>query len=400
MVIKYGDFLITEGKYTDIKNEYNSLGEYVEHLMDTIEDKELFSSILGDYVKKDAKKYKTNTFNEGDYVLVEYWYNDMSTPVKILEKKGRFYKVTHNIEDSSIPNAPDETIEKSHIIDHYRKTKDNQVEKNIDTDIRIANAINLMNEYDQMLLVNKIEKTFGISENTKFELNDTKNTTLLGKSGFNSFLKAVTALSLPDIESDKDNCPNDFFNIFVSEKLNREKLLRVFKRFKSMVDIHDVISDSNDAIRVYFGLKFDVKLFVEYGVILGETRYEVGEYKLTKKYWEMLKERDNKYLKKLQKQISSIDISDLKKLMNIKSDITNFSPGYFHEKSNPYIEDNMLVQGYYGSGEWNSGSISEESLSIIKKELKKWVSSNKWAKEVLFKAYPDKFWVWVNIKIK
>ena len=55
-------------------------------------------------------------FQEGDIVLIEYWYNHMVTPVKILEKKGRKYLVSHNISESKIQNAPNETIKKSDII--------------------------------------------------------------------------------------------------------------------------------------------------------------------------------------------------------------------------------------------------------------------------------------------
>ena len=60
-------------------------------------------------------------FNEGDVVLIEYWYNNMVTPVKIIEKVKRKYKVSHNCEDSKIKNAPYELIGGRDIIDHYRK---------------------------------------------------------------------------------------------------------------------------------------------------------------------------------------------------------------------------------------------------------------------------------------
>jgi hypothetical protein len=60
-------------------------------------------------------------YKEGDTVLVEYWYNDMVTPVKILEKVSKVsYKVSHNVTDSKIPNAPDEIIKSSDIIDFSR----------------------------------------------------------------------------------------------------------------------------------------------------------------------------------------------------------------------------------------------------------------------------------------
>lgn len=60
-------------------------------------------------------------YNEGDIVLIEYWYNDMITPVKIVEKVSKMsYKVSHNVPNSKIQNAPDEIIKKSDIIDNAR----------------------------------------------------------------------------------------------------------------------------------------------------------------------------------------------------------------------------------------------------------------------------------------
>ena len=61
-------------------------------------------------------------YQEGDVVLVEYWYNDMLVPVKIIEKisKSRF-KVSYDVEGSDIRNAPDEVIKSSDILDKYKK---------------------------------------------------------------------------------------------------------------------------------------------------------------------------------------------------------------------------------------------------------------------------------------
>ena len=60
-------------------------------------------------------------YNEGDTVLIEYWYNDMLTPVKILEKiSSKSYKVSHNISESKIQNAPDEVVKTIDIIDKFR----------------------------------------------------------------------------------------------------------------------------------------------------------------------------------------------------------------------------------------------------------------------------------------
>jgi hypothetical protein len=78
------------------------------------------------------KSYKS-TYNVGDIVLIEYWYLDEKdcpnelfrkmpyTPVKIIEKiSNKSFKVSHNIENSKIKNAPDEIIKNNDIIDKVR----------------------------------------------------------------------------------------------------------------------------------------------------------------------------------------------------------------------------------------------------------------------------------------
>ena len=59
-------------------------------------------------------------YKPGDIILIEYWYNHMVTKVKILEKKGNKFLVSHNIDDSKIKNAPDELIKSSNIISIFR----------------------------------------------------------------------------------------------------------------------------------------------------------------------------------------------------------------------------------------------------------------------------------------
>ncbi len=60
-------------------------------------------------------------YKVGDIVLIEYWYDDIITKVKIVEQLSpRSFKVTHNISESKIQNAPDEVIKTSDIIDIAR----------------------------------------------------------------------------------------------------------------------------------------------------------------------------------------------------------------------------------------------------------------------------------------
>jgi len=76
------------------------------------------------------KSFKPD-YKVGDQVLIEYWYLDeencpsklynnlKTTPVKIIEQVSKYkFKVSHNIENSKIKNAPDEIINKNDIIDY------------------------------------------------------------------------------------------------------------------------------------------------------------------------------------------------------------------------------------------------------------------------------------------
>lgn len=71
-------------------------------------------------------EYK-NFYKVGDIVKIQYWYKIIMpnglpfiTPVKILEKKGNKFLISHNISQSKIQNAPDEMIKTSQIISQFR----------------------------------------------------------------------------------------------------------------------------------------------------------------------------------------------------------------------------------------------------------------------------------------
>ena len=58
-------------------------------------------------------------YEPGDKVLIEYWYNGMVTPVKVVSKGRGRYVVSHDIPESKIQNAPEETIASHEIISRY-----------------------------------------------------------------------------------------------------------------------------------------------------------------------------------------------------------------------------------------------------------------------------------------
>lgn len=62
-----------------------------------------------------------NFYKKDDIVLIHYWYNNIITPVKILDINKRKILISHNNNFSKIKNAPNEIIKSSDIIDLYKK---------------------------------------------------------------------------------------------------------------------------------------------------------------------------------------------------------------------------------------------------------------------------------------
>lgn len=63
---------------------------------------------------------RKNYYSIGDIVIIEYWYKDILTIVKIIDKIGNRYLVSHNLPKSKIFNAPNEIIKSTDIIDKFK----------------------------------------------------------------------------------------------------------------------------------------------------------------------------------------------------------------------------------------------------------------------------------------
>ena len=122
--------LFDVSKIRDICDKYNDYSIFIREQRSAY-NKLYYLGLLKDYTshmkinppsRTNEMKYlieRKSYYNIGDKILIEYWYNDMITVVAIVSKEGRSYKVTHNISQSKIKNAPDETIKSSDILDRY-----------------------------------------------------------------------------------------------------------------------------------------------------------------------------------------------------------------------------------------------------------------------------------------
>ena len=59
-----------------------------------------------------------------------------------------------------------------------------------------------------------------------------------------------------------------------------------------------------------------------------------------------------------------------------------------------------MHQSYNGTGNWEKGTITSESLNEIDATFKKWARTKKWFKNVQYKISTEKFWIKFKIKLK
>lgn len=113
-----------------ICQKYNDYSKFIKE-QKSVYNKLYYLGLLNDFtkhmkveeIKNERFNYileKRNFYKKGDLVLIEYWYNDMITVCEIVDIIGKKYKVSHNIPQSEIKNAPDEEIKSSDIIDKLK----------------------------------------------------------------------------------------------------------------------------------------------------------------------------------------------------------------------------------------------------------------------------------------
>lgn len=340
MNIKKFDSFVRENKYVELAEEHGSLAQYVSKL--------------------------ENMFSEDE------------------EKTERFRQIVGKYLDDSDVNAH----------------------------VQLANAVNTLDELDQRLLTKELKREFELKEflnsqetdtqqKVESEISEIKDMRLSGKFGFNSFLKVIMALNLPDIKPDYENCPSDFSIIYSFLNLDRQRLVSIMQRFKSLEFATKIVDDSNDnKIGLYFGIKYNKQFTMEYGLAIDDKRSVCGEFIFGKGQLNKILNNPSKALNSFKELMYDCDLRKMKTLMRVKYDLDTFSPGYFHKKSNPTIIGDVLTAGYYGVGKWDKATLDKEDYLRMKNELNDWILKQKWKQHVTYSVKPGKFWVYFKIKAK
>lgn len=290
--------------------------------------------------------------------------------------------------------------------DEYVKNIVNRYIGDIGSDIRLANAINLLDEATQKEIRQQIDhyQEVGIEEkepiiaaSTDLEPLTESEITMAGKGIFHSFLKALTALGQKERQCETEKCPDEFLLFYLCENLDAVAVKQVFSRFRSLVPYLDSIDYGKNETSLYFGVKCDGN--VEYGVSY-DVNAPFGTFKLNQSAINWLNNLDSKSAFALKKELVNLSYSDILTLGKAKSEMMQYNPGYHEKRLRPVLKDRVLSFGYQGIGKWDNGKLDEAELMNLKNNFVTWLLSKSWGSKVLISVKPASYWLYIRIKLK
>ena len=291
--------------------------------------------------------------------------------------------------------------------DEYVKNIVNRYIGEIGSDIRLANAINLLDERTQKEITQQIEQyqEVGIEEkepiiaaSTDIEALTESEITKAGRGIFHSFLKTLTALGQKEKSSEIERCPENFLLFYFYGNLDAGVVKQVFSRFQSLVPYLEHIDYGKNEVSLYFGVKCDGEL--EYGVSYDGNFTPFGSFKLNQSVIKWLSNIESKSAFALKKELVNLSYNDIIVLGKVKSEMAQYNPGYHERKLKPELKDRVMSFGYQGIGKWDNGKLDESELMNLKNNFVTWLLSKNWGSKVLISVKPNSYWLYIHIKLK
>lgn len=317
------------------------------------------------------------------------------------------------IKENDSSSSLGEWVESIYDGDEYVKNIVNRFITEVKSDVRLANAVNLLNSYDKNSMKTQLDEYLknGIKEKDvsvmasgsvdesmgAIGVDPKPEITNGGKSIFTSFLKSLTALGQKERTANIEKCPSQFLLFYYFDGLFAEDVKSIFSRFKSLSRYLEMIDYGKNETSLYFGMKTDGTF--EYGIAYDRLN-PIGKFKLSNAVVKWLVSLDSKSAASFKKEIVNLTYNDILILGKVKSEMKEFTPGYFEKESVPTINDKVITFGYYGLGKWGDGKMDDADYIEVKNKLTQWILTKKWGTKVLISVKAQSFWLYLNIKIK
>jgi len=289
--------------------------------------------------------------------------------------------------------------------DEYALNIISQYTKDIDPTIRLANAINLLDEKTQEFILKMIEDNRSGNEEQKEPevsaytgANLSESTEQGGKNLFKCFLKTLTALGLKDTNINWSKTPDDYIMCFVTNDISVQNVKLIMTRYRQFDLVVNSIDYKHNECQLYYGIKVDGTF--QYGIKTEDQNLVIGKFKITKGLFNWLLVLDSPSASNLKKTLISFDLGKIILLGRIKTEMSKFNPGETQHRNKPEINGDVITFAYQGVGKWNGPQMDNADFESIRSNFKSFLSKYKWADLVQVSVTANQYWLYLNIKIK
>ena len=281
-----------------------------------------------------------------------------------------------------------------------------QYTKEVDPTVRIANAINILDNNTQkfilkMILDNKkgIENTKDVDVIAYTDANMLETEQVMaGKNLFKCYLKVFTSLGFKNTEVSWENTPDDFLIYLSTPSTDVNKVKLVMSRYKYFNDYINSVDYIHNECSLFYGVKCDGTF--QYGICSETQIIPIGTFKLTKGILNWILVLDSPSASRLKRSLISLDINKISLLCKIKREMKKFIPGSSEKKSKPVISNDIITFGYYGIGKWDNDKIDSGEMENIKTNFKNFLVQFSWSDKIQVSITSNDNWVYLNIKLK
>lgn len=278
-------------------------------------------------------------------------------------------------------------VEKKVSNDDYLKSIISPFLVSFDPDIRIANAVEFLSDFDK-------KQIFKMLTSKSTRLTESIQGMVAGKGVFVSFLKVITAL---DVGQPKKVPHKDYLIFYETNEVNDDLVIGLFGRFQSLKQIYSREVE-NQSVKLYYGL--NANLDFVYGVSLVSGLFIMGTFKVTQSILTYLLGLSSPSFALCKMDLSSLNIEDLKLMKKIFFFMKGYPLGDA-QKFEPIFSSGVLTFSYFGVSKWDNGVIDSMEYDNIKTNLKTRLSSESWSSRILLNvSAKDSFWLKINYKLK
>lgn len=309
----------------------------------------------------------------------------------LFESKFDDYKKQHNSIGEWIESIVDKDEYLLSIVSNYIN--------DVDVTVRISNAVNLLNEFDQKQLFYRIYNYLNSGEKKKdpsiiANVLIENNEIIGGKNIFRSFLKSLTALGLSKslIKYDCDG----YLIYYMVKDIDVNKIRSIFNRFKSLSTLVSSIDYTFNSCGLYFGLK--TNLTFDYGFMC-DNNIPIGSFKFNKSILSWILLLDSPSSMVIKKDLLPLDINKIILFSKITEEMKKFNVTH-SKKSGPILNGDVISFGYYGVGKWDNDRLDDSEYQNLKINFKNWLMNYKWSEKILVNLSYNSYWIYFNIKVK